>query len=439
MSCFYNSPFSPFSPSSPSSPFSLPLLHSINLIEPTMKNQLFFLFGLLALLHFGCGEPAPVPGEVNEAFYNQLQEQLITAEPGTVIEIPEGTYEFDRSLSLDGISNITLKGAGMDKTQISFANQKVGAEGLRISADSITIQDMTVRDAKGDCIKIQDSKGVRLIRVRTTWSGGAQSTNGGYGLYPVSCTNVLIEGCEAFYASDAGIYVGQSRNVIVRNCLAKENVAGIEIENCIQAEVYNNRAEGNTGGILVFDLPDLPLVNGHSCKVYNNQIIGNNHKNFAPEGNIVGIVPPGTGIILLAAKNVEIYKNEILDHKTMGTAIASFQITQKPWNNEEYNPFSSDIFIHDNTYERKRGLPDLSKDFGKMVNLVFKGKPQDILYDGIIDESKGKGKNPMNLCIQQSTEDLRFANIDAANDFDNVVKDLSDYTCQGVSVAGVEF
>lgn len=36
-------------------------------------------------------------------------------------------------------------------------------------------------------------------------------------------------------------------------------MAGIEIENSLNAEVYENEATENTGGILVFDLPDLIL------------------------------------------------------------------------------------------------------------------------------------------------------------------------------------
>jgi hypothetical protein len=72
--------------------------------------------------------------------------------------------------------------------------------------------------------------GVTLIQLKTTWSDGPDESNGGYGLYPVACKNVLIDSCEASFASDAGIYVGQSQDVIVRNCYAYGNVAGIEIE-----------------------------------------------------------------------------------------------------------------------------------------------------------------------------------------------------------------
>lgn len=390
----------------------------------------FPLLSSLALLFFivACStEAEDIP--LAEEVYQRLQEQLIMAQPGEVIHIPEGKFRFDRPLSLDGVANVTLRGAGMNKTIISFLDQRTGAEGLKITADSVTLEGFTIQDTKGDAIKLQDCTGVVIRKVHTTWTGGVKESNGGYGLYPVSCQQVLIEHCEASYASDAGIYVGQSRDVVVRHCYAHHNVAGIEIENCIRSEVYENRAEENTGGILVFDLPDLPVVNGKQTRLYRNSIVNNNLKNFAPKGNIVGIVPPGTGIILLAAKEVEVFDNDILDHKTFGTAIASYHITEKPWNSKAYDPFSYGISIRNNRYLRKKALPDLTSDFGKMVNLVFKGRPQDILYDGIIAEGKEGQPNPMNICIDQKEEDLRFANIDAANDFTNVQKDLSPYSC----------
>ena len=69
--------------------------------------------------------------------------------------------------------------------------------------------------------------------------------------------------------------MGQSRNVVVRNSRAEYNVAGIEIENTVHADVHDNVARNNTGGILVFNMPDLPVA-GHSTRVFDNEVTGNN-------------------------------------------------------------------------------------------------------------------------------------------------------------------
>ena len=86
--------------------------------------------------------------------------------------------------------------------------------------------------------------------------------NGAYGIYPVQSSHILIDSSVAIGAADAGIYVGQSSQIIVRNSRAEYNVAGIEIENSTFADVYDNVATNNTGGILVFDLPNLEIQGG---------------------------------------------------------------------------------------------------------------------------------------------------------------------------------
>ena len=98
----------------------------------------------------------------------------------------------------------------------------------------------------------------------------------------------------------------------------EKNVAGIEIENCTKADVYENVATDNSGGILVFTMPDLPTKDGRECRVFNNKVVANNHDNFAPKGNIVASVPPGTGVMILANDEVEVFDNTIEKNQTGG-------------------------------------------------------------------------------------------------------------------------
>ncbi|TAE47229.1 MAG: hypothetical protein EAZ89_18400, partial [Bacteroidetes bacterium] len=260
----------------------------------------------------------PAQEDVRKAW----QTQMIMAEKGDTIRLPEGTFQLKGTLSLDEKENIVILGAGMGKTVLSFKGQTEGAEGLRISnCRNIQLIGFTAEDAKGDCIKVMATEGIRFYDVKVAWTGKPKASNGAYGFYPVQCTNVLIDHCEAIGASDAGIYVGQSHNIVVRNSRAAYNVAGIEIENSTLADVHDCEAYMNTGGILVFDLPDLPKKKGGNVRVYNNKVIENNYRNFAPKGNTVATVPPGTGIMVLAANHVEVYNNEISRNITAQTAV----------------------------------------------------------------------------------------------------------------------
>ena len=257
--------------------------------------------------------------------YENLQEAMILMSPGDSILIKSGEYFFEDSLSLD-VDNAVIKGEGLNTTILNFKNQKSGAQGILVTSNKVVLRDFAVIDAKGDAIKVIGADGIAMINLRTEWTGGPKSTNGAYGLYPVESKDVYIDGCIAIGASDAGIYVGQSKNIIVKNSQAMYNVAGIEIENSYYADVFNNKAQHNTGGILVFDLPDLPQQGGHHVRVFNNEITNNDTDNFAPEGNIVGEVPRGTGIIVQANSQVEIFQNNIGENDTVNIAVVSYQL-----------------------------------------------------------------------------------------------------------------
>lgn len=330
---------------------------------------------------------------------DELLSALIKAKPGTVIELAEGTYDFTGTLSLMA-SGVTLRGAGMEKTILSFKKQDQGKEGLKVeNANDFLIENLTVQDTKGDAIKVQNGTNVTFKKVRTTWSNGPKETNGGYGLYPVTCTNVLVEECDAQCASDAGIYVGQSKNVIVRKCTASRNVAGIEIENCTHAEVTECYATNNSGGILVFDMPNLPAKNGKMVRVYKNISEANNHANFAPKGNIVATVPPGTGMMVLAMDQVELCENQIKNNQTSGLCIISFQLAAKEITDKEYDPYPEGVYIHDNTFTDNGKNP--AGELGLILGSAL-GKPlPDIIYDGNADPKKMvNGKTPDNLSIK---------------------------------------
>ncbi len=44
----------------------------------------------------------------------RIQTQLIEAEDNSTVEIPEGTFQFDASLSLDGKKNVIIKNKSRD-------------------------------------------------------------------------------------------------------------------------------------------------------------------------------------------------------------------------------------------------------------------------------------------------------------------------------------
>ena len=379
----------------------------------------------ISLTLAACGEPQP-----QLSFEESLQQQLIEAEPGDVIRIPAGVHELTRSLSLN-VPGVTIQGEGMAESVLSFRNQMQGAEGLLVSADDFVIEDLAIEDTVGDALKINDSNNVIVRRVRTEWTGGPLTTNGAYGIYPVQSSNILIDGAVAIGASDAGIYVGQSTQIIVRNSRAEYNVAGIEIENSTFADVYDNVATNNTGGILVFDLPNLPVQGGRNTRVFNNEIVDNNTANFAPEGNIVATVPAGSGLMVLANDNIEVFGNQFANNDSANVIVVSYFITGLPIEDENYDPFPESIHIHDNRFSGGGETPD-SEPLALLQQATGQAIP-DIVWDGAIVPGKAA---PDVICLR-GNGDADFVNLDAPGGFAAPSFEAGPHDCVGAQLPEV--
>jgi parallel beta-helix repeat protein len=307
----------------------------------------------------------------------RIQTALLDAKPGDTVQFAAGRYELTDGLSLD-VNNVTVKGAGPDATVLSFKGQKGAGEGLLITSDQVTVRDFAVEDSRGDGIKSKGADEISFLNVRVEWTGGPKETNGAYGVYPVASTNVLIDRVVVRGASDAGIYVGQSKNIVVKNSRAEFNVAGIEIENSMNADVFDNVATRNTGGILVFDLPNLPQMGGHSTRLYRNKVVDNDTPNFAPKGNIVAGVPTGTGIMVMANRNVHVFDNEISGNQSTAVMLVSYTRT---FDDKSYNPLPRDIVVRNNRIGKTGWDPKF--DGGPMIAKMMGGSLPPVVWDGV--------------------------------------------------------
>lgn len=365
----------------------------------------------------------------------QIEEAFLSLKDSTEIFLKEGSYNF-QNLSIAQVNHILIRGAGPTKTKLNFKDQKQGGEGIRVTdVTDFKIQGMEIRDSKGDLLKINNGKDIVVSELHAIWST-ADSTSGGYGIYPVLCSNVLIENCYAEGASDAGIYVGQTKGAIVRNSKAAKNVAGCEIENSTDAEVYNNEFYDNTAGFLVFDLPDLSQRGGR-IKAYNNNIHDNNFRNFAKAGSFgtswgVGNASPGSGVIILATSDVEIFDNKITNNNSSAVTIASgFTVDDKAAEkiNDKYSPIPTNIKIYGNTITMGNEFPKPAYEH-RVGQLIIATEQQmngidpnrnnkripAILYDGVTSNimTQGTTPNPDQVCINQPGENM-FVNADFAN------------------------
>ena len=278
-----------------------------------------------------------------------IQLAVDMALPGDTILVEIGTYY--ETVYID-TPNITVRGVVEGDERPWLDGENTRSDGFNTTGDDFVLEGFGLRGYIGNAVLTTGAERIvyRDLIIEGTYGDTDQTTI--YGLYPVECTDILIENTVVSGIADAGIYVGQSRGpIIVRNNEVFENVTGIEIENSTYAEVYDNYVHDNTGGILVFLLPNNPSRVGYNTRIYNNQIIHNNTPNFGDPDSTVGFVPAGTGILIMTADNTEVFNNEIRDNQTMGLGLTSLYILYPRDTVFDLGPIPENNRIYDNVWE----------------------------------------------------------------------------------------
>lgn len=373
-------------------------------------------------------DPIFMPGPNAAARLNSyLDEEAL---PGSVICLAEGTYEMEATINISLVENIVLKGIGdsPDDTVLNFGGPGSGI-GIFVQKDGVTVENLWVKNTGANGIEQDGTSGSVFRKVHVSWENENQEDNGAYGIYPTNCEDTLVEFSQATDASDAGIYVGkcgwlddETTGGVVRYNIAANNVAGLEVENCLDVVAHDNYVIGNTGGLMPLQQPisaDRPANTG--VLMENNRVYCNNGTNFATTG-VVQIIPVGTGLLNLGGQGVEIRNNDVQGNDSLGLAIVSSSFTCDAANADcppfsyEYNPYAEDIYAHDNFFLNNGTNADPDSDFYLVFDILNVGTPEspaeDVFWDGNIRE----GVTDPEICL--------------GADFSGTYRDLTDNQCQ---------
>jgi parallel beta-helix repeat protein len=369
---------------------------------------------------------APADGESATAFQVRVRQAFNLAQPGTILEFGAGTFSFTAGLSISA-SHVIVRGQGMGETVLDFSTADA-AQGLLVTGDHFLIHDLAVIDTPGDGVKSVGVDGFTARRLRVLWNDFADPDNGPYGIYPVSTQNILIEYCHVVGAEDAGIYVGQSTNALVRYNWVEGNVAGIEIENTIDAEVTFNVATGNAAGILVFDLTGLSQA-GHSTRVHENWVYDNNGTNFG--SGILALVPSGTGVLVMATDDVEIFENEVHDNLSLGIGVISYELTLLGFP-DGFDAWPEKIYVHDNALSNNGEAPQGTIGAAVALQFGLSFTIPNVMWDGARNPDVATDPEqylPLDLrfCVQNNVESDfgRMASLPSGDKFDPTPYDCS--------------
>ncbi len=319
-----------------------------------------------ARLNAGLGRKiVPTVGEFVVQPGESIQEAVDRAAPGSTIRVQPGEYY--ESITIDTDKITLIGGDGTPATRPALDGHGVLSDAVIASGRDFTMANFEVRHYVGNGVVAQETTNVTFkdLKIEDT---------GLYGVYPVRSSFVTVQKVEVIGARDAGIYVGQSKGIVVEDCIAHGNVTGIEIENSVDARVERNHVYNNTGGILVFALPGNPSKEAKRTRVAKNRIIGNNHPNFADPAAIVAKVPVGGGVFILAADDTEVTENEIRDNHSFGVAVLGLDSLFPGQGPFDVGAFPDRTRVYANQYSGNGGKADKA-----LIAAGLKGA--DLLWD----------------------------------------------------------
>lgn len=313
-----------------------------------------------------------------------IQSVVDRARPGDTIFVPYRPEPYHERVVID-ISDLTFEGIPNAEGQYPlFDGQGVLSEAVIASGNNFTVGNLHIINYTDNGILVEGVNNVHFHDIIT-------ENTGTYGVYPTKSTGVLIERVVASGVDDAAIYAGQCRDVVIRDSEAYGSVIGVEFENTLNGEAYNNYVHDNTLGFLVVVLPQLNAKISRETRIYNNLVEENNIPNFAPEGATAGIAPQGVGILLAGADGVEIFNNTIQNHGSAGVAL--FSLTAAFDANElDVGPNPENNRVYDNQYTNNGYAPN-----DDLRSLGIPGG--DIIWDGSgwdnrFDEAEAQGGFP---------------------------------------------
>jgi len=180
------------------------------------------------------------------------------------------------------------------------------------------IRGLTVRGFEDDGVFLICVDHWRVTRVRA-------EDNNEYGIFPSHTRKGRLDHSFASGANDTGHYIGQSSHARVDHNVARGNVSGFELENSSHIRADHNLATGNTAGFLSFTLPDLDVKQNTDNRIDHNRSLRNNKANTCVDkDDTVCAVPPGTGILLVAADRNRVGTNKVKGNNTLGIAVSNY-------------------------------------------------------------------------------------------------------------------
>jgi parallel beta-helix repeat protein len=300
-----------------------------------------------------------------------IQAAVKAASKGTIIRVMPGTYHETVYVDKDDIRIIGVIEGG--RRAVLDGEKKLN-DAILYSGNNFVAENLEIRNYKGNGIMGQAGNNFEIRNNVITESGV-------YGIFPQLGQNGIVEHNVVSGIADAAIYVGMSDNILVAHNDVFDSVAGIEIENSRHAIVEHNYVHNNSGGLLAFVTPGLPIKTTQDVIFRNNFVVDNNHKNFGAPGSTVAGIPAGTGVLVMAADDVVIEGNVISNNKVAGVIVTDHAHAANITIDPESEPNSDRVRLLDNVM-LNNGYDTIPEAKALLLAEAKGGKALDIIRVG---------------------------------------------------------
>lgn len=272
----------------------------------------------------GSGTTIAVPGD-----QPTIQKAVDAAEPGDLILVSPGTYKEEVTVETE---DLVIRGT--DRNTVIVDGEFERENGIKILADGVAVENLTVRNANGNGLFWTGSYEDKYVLKGYRASYVTAYNNGRYGIYAFNAANGVIEHAYGSGHPDSAFYIGQCNpcNAVIQDSVAEKNMLGYSGTNSSgNLLIVNSTWQENRAGIVPNSLTGEKLAPQNSTTIVGNLVTDNNAAD-APETESFKVAW-GNGIVLAGGQDNLVERNTVTKQKNAGIVVTDLPENFKPEGN----------------------------------------------------------------------------------------------------------